>query len=86
MERGIDVVVIARPGAGEGPPSKYASRAAAMLRSDSGSTTMCGATAITPASASGNVAAWMSAIDAPSLWPNSHGRLPSVPMSSRAKR
>ena len=45
-----------------------------MLVIDTSSTNRCGATAITPATRSGYAAAYSSAIDPPSLWPNSHGQ------------
>jgi hypothetical protein len=55
-----------------------------MLAIDRSSTMMWGATAITPATASGCSAALMSAIEPPSLCPKSHGRVPSRPTLSAA--
>ena len=50
-----------------------ASRVRAMLCTDTSSTKTCGASTTAPATASGKRAACSSAIEPPSLWPNSQG-------------
>ena len=73
-ERRVGVVVVAREAARAGRRSRRRSRACAMLAIETSSTKTCGASATTPAT-SWKRAACSSAIEPPSLWPNSHGPL-----------
>ena len=53
-----------------------------MLATETSSTTMCGASTMAPCSASGNAAAYSSAMEPPSLWPKSQTRSRCGSMSS----